>query len=81
MCVQDEVERGWQVAHQHTVERDKAVAEKESLDYTSSIAINTARREVRTTYYFLSFFFFFYLMNFRSCGIFEILFVHPTVLI
>ena len=29
----------------------------------------------------LFFFFFFYLMNFRSCGIFEILFVHPTVLI
>lgn len=42
------MERGWQEAHQHTVERDKAVAEKESLEYTSSIAINTARREVRT---------------------------------
>lgn len=43
--LQDEVERGWQEAHQRTVERDKAVAEKESLEYTSSIAINTARRE------------------------------------
>lgn len=44
---QNEVERGWQEAHQRTVERDKAMAEKESLEYTSSIAINTARKEVR----------------------------------
>ncbi|KAK8374387.1 hypothetical protein O3P69_011751, partial [Scylla paramamosain] len=46
--LQDEVERGWQEAHQRTVERDKAVAEKESLEYTSSIAINTARREAES---------------------------------
>ncbi|KAG0727134.1 hypothetical protein GWK47_035266 [Chionoecetes opilio] len=46
--LQDEVERGWQEAHQRTVERDKAVAERESLEYTSSIAINTARREAES---------------------------------
>lgn len=46
--LQNEVERGWQEAHQRTVERDKAMAEKESLEYTSSIAINTARKEAES---------------------------------
>ncbi|XP_069953482.1 uncharacterized protein [Cherax quadricarinatus] len=44
--LQSEVEQAWQEVHQRTMERDKASAEKVSLECTYSINLNTARREI-----------------------------------
>ncbi|CAL4131057.1 unnamed protein product, partial [Meganyctiphanes norvegica] len=43
-----EVENAWQEVHQKTIERDRAKAERESLECTSAINLNTAKIEVET---------------------------------
>lgn len=43
---QGEVEGAWQEVHQRTIERDKISAERESIEYTASINLNSARKEV-----------------------------------
>ncbi|KAK3875955.1 hypothetical protein Pcinc_019210 [Petrolisthes cinctipes] len=47
-ALQGEAERGWQEAHQQRLEKDRATAQRESLECTSAIAITTARREIES---------------------------------
>ncbi|XP_066968309.1 putative leucine-rich repeat-containing protein DDB_G0290503 [Macrobrachium rosenbergii] len=44
--LQGEVEGAWQEVHVRTMEKDKIQAEKESLEYTSGIAVATVKKEV-----------------------------------
>ncbi|XP_068244365.1 putative leucine-rich repeat-containing protein DDB_G0290503 isoform X2 [Palaemon carinicauda] len=44
--LQGEVEGAWQEVHVRNMEKDKVQAEKESLEYTSSIAVATVKKEV-----------------------------------
>nr|XP_045601325.1 uncharacterized protein LOC123760015 isoform X1 [Procambarus clarkii]XP_045601326.1 uncharacterized protein LOC123760015 isoform X1 [Procambarus clarkii]XP_045601327.1 uncharacterized protein LOC123760015 isoform X1 [Procambarus clarkii]XP_045601328.1 uncharacterized protein LOC123760015 isoform X1 [Procambarus clarkii] len=44
--LQSEVEQAWQEVHQRTIERDRVSAEKESLECTYTISLNTARKEI-----------------------------------
>ncbi|KAK7080941.1 hypothetical protein SK128_005712 [Halocaridina rubra] len=44
--LQGEIEGAWQEVHVRTLERDKVQAERESLEYTSGIAVSTVKKEV-----------------------------------
>lgn len=46
--LQGEVENAWQEVHQRTIERDRVKAERESLQCTSDITLNTAKIEIET---------------------------------
>lgn len=46
--LQIEVEQAWQEVHQRTMEKDKISADKESLEYTSSINLKIAKKENET---------------------------------
>ncbi|XP_042862133.1 COP1-interactive protein 1-like isoform X3 [Penaeus japonicus] len=46
--LQGEVEGAWQEVHQRTIERDKICAERESIEYTASINLNSAKKEVES---------------------------------